>query len=183
MAASDAQYGKYHVTARLFNLLNGMSRDKQFILYKQLIKGNIATELLKLIIDMSEEQKIQLLEQLGDLPYDETPIRTIDLDESESFMRENPRKICLIPINLTVNADSFKGHIIDISTVGAFIETKDRFPVGQAVAMIFKLPNYANTFKVNGSIARSGRKGIGIKFTQLSKGQEAVIHAFIETKQ
>jgi Tfp pilus assembly protein PilZ len=183
MAAFDAPYGKYHVTARLFNLLNGMSRDKQFILYKQLIKGNIATELLKLIIDMSEEQKIHLLEQLGELPYEETPIRTIDLDESESFMRENPRKICLIPIKLMVGANTFKGDIIDISTVGVFVETKDRFPAGQLVAMTFKLPNYANTFKINGSIARSGPKGIGIKFAQLSKGQEAVIYAFIETKQ
>jgi Tfp pilus assembly protein PilZ len=183
MAAFDAQYGKYQVTARLFNLLNGMSRDKQFILYKQLIKGNIATELLKLIIDMSEEQKIHLLEQLGELPAEETSIRTINLDESESFMRENPRKICSIATKLTVGAESFKGHIIDISKVGAFIETKDRLPVGQHVVMRFKLPNYANAFEINGSIARSGPKGIGIKFKQLAKGQEAVIQAFMETKQ
>jgi hypothetical protein len=183
MAAIDAPYGKYQVTARLFHLFNEMTHDKQFILYKQLIKGNITTELLKLIIDMSEEQKIQLLEQLGEPLFEETAIQTVDLDENESFMRENHRKLCLIPVKLTVGEDSFKGQIVDISAVGAFVETKDRFSVGQPIVMMFKLPNYANPFKINGSIARSGPNGIGIKFMQLTKGQEAVIRAFIETKQ
>ena len=48
----DSQIGKYKITARLFNFINDLPRDKQYILYKQLIKGNVTTELFKLIIDM-----------------------------------------------------------------------------------------------------------------------------------
>ncbi len=87
----DSQIGKYKVTARLFNFINDLPQDKQYILYKQLIKGNVTTELFKLIIDMPEDGKNQLLEQLDEIPYEEERIRTINLDENESFMREDIR--------------------------------------------------------------------------------------------
>jgi Tfp pilus assembly protein PilZ len=183
MTTLDSQFGQYHVTARLFNLLNNLSRDKQFILYKQLIKDNIITELLKLIIDMSEEQKIQLLEQLGEMPYEEAPIQTVNLDENESFMRENPRKICLIPVVCKVESRSFKSYIIDISTVGAFIETNDRYPVGQKIVMAFKIPKHPDGFELNGKISRSGPKGVGIKFVNLTKAQQGIIESYIKSKQ
>ena len=183
MAEIDSQYGKYHVTGRLFNLINTLPPDKQFILYKQLIKGNVTTELFRLIIEMSEEQKLKLLEQLGELPYEEEPVRTIDLDIDESFMRENPRKICLIPVRCAIDDRSFKSYIIDISTLGAFIETSDPFTIGQKMEMTFKLPNYSEPFKINGSISRSGPKGIGIKFYGLTQSQEEFVRSFIESKQ
>ena len=94
----DTQTGQYKVTAHLFNFIDHLPQDKQYILYKQLIKGSVVTELFKLIIDMDEDEKIQLLERLGEIPYEEEPIRTINLDENESFMRENTRKVCQIPV-------------------------------------------------------------------------------------
>ena len=48
----DSQIGEYKVTARLFNFINNLPREKQYILYKQLIKGHIREELFKLIIDL-----------------------------------------------------------------------------------------------------------------------------------
>ncbi|UCD77614.1 MAG: PilZ domain-containing protein [Desulfobacterales bacterium] len=178
----DSQNDKYGVTARIFNFINELSLEKQFILYKQLVKGKVTTELLKLIIDMSEDEKFQLLEQLGEMHYEDESIRTVNLDDDESFMRENPRKICLIAVKCKVEDRSFKSYIIDISAVGAFIESNDRFPVGQKIVMAFKLPNHHEAFQLKGRIARSGSKGIGVRFYDLTPTQEDVIRKFIEIR-
>lgn len=180
MAAFDWQLGEYNVTARLFNMISSLPSDKQFILYKQLVKGRVTAQLFKLIIDLSEEDKIQLLEKLSGMPYEEDAIQTVNLDETESFMRENPRKICLIPATCKIVDQSFKSYIIDISTVGAFIETNDRYPAGQKISMAFKLPNHPETFNLNGRISRSGSRGIGVKFYDLTKTQQDIIIRFIE---
>jgi Tfp pilus assembly protein PilZ len=182
MVELDPQNGRYAVTARIFNFINELSLEKQFILYKQLVKDNVTTELLKLIIDLSEEEKIQLLEQLGEIPYEDESVRTVNLDDNESFMRENPRKICLIAVKCRVEDRIFKSYIIDISAVGAFIESNDLFPVGQKIAMALKLPNYHETFQLKGRIARSGSKGIGVIFYDLTPTQEDVIRKFIEKR-
>jgi Tfp pilus assembly protein PilZ len=178
----DSQEDKYAVTTRLFNYINDLSLEKQFILYKQLVKDNVTTELLKLIIDMSEDEKVQLLEKLGETPYDDEPIRTVNLDDNESFMRGNSRKICLIAVKCKVEDRSFKSYIIDISSVGVFIESNDRFPIGQKITMALKLPNYHEAFQLKGRIARSGSKGIGVKFYDLTPTQEDLIRKFIENR-
>jgi len=182
MSELDLQNDRYAVTTRLFNFINDLSLEKQFILYKQLVKDNVIKELLKLIIDMSEVEKVQLLEQLGEIPYEDEPIRTVNLDDNESFMRENPRKICLIAVKCKVEARTFKSYIIDISAVGAFIESNDLFPIGQKIAMALKLPNHHEAFQLNGRIARSDSKGIGVKFYDLTETQADVIRRFIETR-
>lgn len=179
----DSPYGRYSVTARLFNLIDSLSHDKRFILYKQLVKDRIVQEIFKLIIDLPEDQKYQLLAKLGGIVQADEPMKTINLDDSESFMRENPRKICLIPTTCKVENRSFKSYIIDISKVGVFIESNDVFAVGQLIMMAFKLPNDPNVFKLQGRIARSGPKGIGVKFQQISPTQEDVILRFIETQK
>jgi Tfp pilus assembly protein PilZ len=178
----DLQEDKYAVTTRLFNYINDLSLEKQFILYKQLVKDNVTTELLKLIIDMSEDEKVQLLEKLGETPYDDQPIRTVNLDDDESFMRGNPRKICLIAVKCKVEDRSFKSYIIDISSVGVFIESNDRFPIGQKITMALKLPNYHEAFQLKGRIARSGSRGIGVKFYDLTPTQQDLIQKFIENR-
>ena len=182
MSELNLQNDRYAVTTRLFNFINDLSLEKQFILYKQLVKDNIINELLKLIIDLSEVEKVQLLEQLGEIPYEDEPIRTVNLDDHESFMRGNPRKICFIAVNCRVENRSFKSYIIDISAVGAFIESNDLFPIGQKIAMALKLPNHPEAFQLNGRIARSGSKGIGVKFHGLTETQEDAIRRFIESK-
>lgn len=178
----DSQNDKYAVTTRLLNFINDLSLEKQFILYKQLVKDRVISELFKLIIDMSEDEKVQLLEQLGEFPYEEEPIRTVNLDDNESFMRENPRKICLVAVKCKIEDRSFKSYIIDISAVGAFIESNDLFPIGQKISMVLKLPNYHEIFQLKGRIARSASKGIGVKFYDLTPTQEDIIRKFIENR-
>jgi len=179
----DSQIGQYKVTARLFNFINDLPREKQFILYKQLIKGKVASELFKMIIDMAEDEKIQLLERLGEIPYEEEPIRTINLDENESFMRENTRKVCMIPVKCKVEDRSFKSYIIDISEVGALIESNDNFPVGQQILMALKLPDQPNALEIKGRIVRSGPRGIAVKYYDLKPIHKDLIRIYIKTNQ
>lgn len=178
-----SQIDKYSTTVTLFNFINDLAPEKQFILYKQLVKDNVGTELIKLIIDMSEDEKVQLLEQLGVTPYDEEPLRTVNLDDHESFMRENPRKICLIAVKCKVEDHLFKSYIIDISVLGAFIESNERFSVGRKIIMAFSLPKFDEVFQIIGQITRSGPKGIGVKFSALSPTQEEAIRKFIDSKK
>jgi len=179
----DSDKRNFTVTSRLFTIIDDLSPEKQFILYKQLAKDNIDTELFKLIIEMSEDEKTQLLMQLQAFSDDDEPLQTLDLDADESFMREDPRKICLIPVKCTIEGRSFKSYIIDISKLGAFIESNDRFSVGQEFSMVFKLPNCHEAFQLDGRIARSGPRGIGVRFNDLSPDQEDAIHKFIDSKK
>ena len=179
----DLHDSRLTVTARLFTLIDNLPIEKQFILYKQLVKDNINTALFKLIIDMSEEEKTRLLMQLETPSEEDEPLQTIDLDADESFMRENPRKICLVAVNCKIEDRSFKSYIIDISKLGAFIDSNDLFPEGQKILLDFKLPNYQKAFQLDGRIARSGPSGIGVKFSNVSPDQEAAILKFIESKK
>jgi len=183
MNVSDSQIGEYKVTARLFNFISDLSRDKQYILYKQLIKGDLKTELFKLIIDMTEHEKIELLERLGEVPQEEQTIKTLNLDENESFMRENTRKVCQIPVKCRVEDRSFKSYIIDISAVGALIESNDIFPVGQKILMALKLPNHPKAMELTGRIMRSGPRGIAVKYQNLKRIHEELIRLYIKNNQ
>ncbi|MBE9545530.1 MAG: PilZ domain-containing protein [Proteobacteria bacterium] len=183
MNALDSQIGQYKVTARLFNFIDDLSQDKQYILYKQLIKGHVDTEIFKLIIDMDEDKKIQLLERLGEIPYEEEPIKTLNLDENESFMRENTRKVCQIPVKCKVEDRSFKSYISDISAVGALIESNDRFAIGQKILMALKLPNHPKALELTGRIVRSGSRGIAVKYHDLKQIHEELIRLFIKNNQ
>lgn len=179
----DSHNSRYTVTARLFNIINDLSPEKQFNLYKQLVKDNLNAELFKLIIDMSEDEKTQLLDQLQAISDEYEPLQTIDLDADEAFMREKPRKICLITVQCKIEDRSFKSDIINISKLGVFIESNDLFPVGQKILMAFKLPNYHEAFQLDGHITRSGPSGIGVKFYKLSPDQEDIILKFIESRK
>jgi Tfp pilus assembly protein PilZ len=183
MNAFDSQIGQYKVTVSLFNFINSLHQDKQYILYKQLIKGNVKTELFKLIIDMAEDEKIKLLERLGEVRYEEEPIKTLNLDETESFMRENARRVCQIPVKCKVEDLSFKSYIIDISAVGALIESNDSFPVGQKILMALSLPNQPKALELTGRIVRSGPKGIAVKYQNLKRIHEELIRLFIKNNQ
>ena len=180
MIASNEQLGKNNLISRLFEIVNGLSEDQQLILLKQLLKNNITNHLLKLIIDMSDYQQHILLEELEKLPVDEMPVRTVSLDENEVSMRGYTRKACLISIDFSFQNSSFKGHILDISPVGVFIETGESLPVGEKIKVAFSLPNHKKPLTLTCIVAWIGQNGIGVKFKKLTKHQEKIINSFVE---
>ena len=182
MTDQDPQPSENNITERLFDYIDDLSQDMQFNLYKQLIEDKVQTQLFKLIIDMSDGDKIQLLEKLGEVPFEEEPIKTINLDENESFMRENPRKNCLVAVKCRVGDTSFTSNIVNISVHGVFIEGNDRFPVGQRLRMAFQLPNSDNALDLKGKINRNDHRGIGVTFLDMRQDQQEIIRAFIANK-
>ncbi|MGD8762028.1 MAG: PilZ domain-containing protein [Desulfobacteraceae bacterium] len=182
MTAFESNLGKFNITARLFNLVNNMSEEKQFILLKSLLRQNITTYLYKLIIELSEEQQSSLLTNLGEMKYQDQPVTTIELDNYETTMRENPRKPCSIKVQCHVQNRSFNSYIIDISTVGVFIETTKNFSVGQKMALKFNMPRQQHPLRLNGVIAWKGLQGIGVKFNRLNDNQEKIISDFVNQR-
>ena len=89
MNESDSRpgVGRFGVTARLFHLVDEMPRDKQLILLKQLLGERITSHLCKLIVEMSDDQLQRLCEQLEELPFEDAPVTTINLDEDGAAMR------------------------------------------------------------------------------------------------
>lgn len=183
MLTSETQAGKYGVTVRLFSLISSLQRDQQLVLLKQLIGDQVTKHLFKLIIEMSEEQQLRLLEQMGHPLEFEPEERTVSLEGTEPSMRENPRRSCLINASYRIKGRSFRNHILDISIGGVFVETSDRFPVGETVVLNFPLPGLSGTFSLPGRIAWSGPQGFGVRFDGIALEQSRAIKSFIESKE
>lgn len=181
MAAIESQLGKFAVSIRLFELIDKMPVEKQFILLKQLLRNDIPRHIYKTILDMTSGQKLDLLEKLGEIPQEETTITTIQLDEIEPAMRSNPRKSCLIKAKYKIDNRLFENYIIDISNDGGFIETADTFKVPTPIIINFELPGCADMLKLQGNVIRSDSLGIGIKFKHLTQSQAGMIRKYSES--
>jgi Tfp pilus assembly protein PilZ len=182
MTTSEQQGGRYTVTARLFSLIGSLPRDQQLILLKQLVGDTVTAQLFKLIVEMSEDQQLILLEQLGHSLDSEPEERTVSLEGTEPSMRENPRKSCLINANYRIKGSNFRSYILDISIGGVFIETNERFSVGETVILNFNLPENSQSVSAPGKIAWSGPQGFGVKFEGLEQPQGHAIKQFVEKK-
>ena len=180
MVASNEQLSKNSLISRLFKIVNGLSEDQQLILLKQLLQNNITNHLFKLIIDMSDYQQQILLEELEKLPADEMPVRTVSLDDDEVLMRGHTRKACLISVDISFQNGSFKGHILDISIVGVFIETDELLPVEETIKITFSLSNHKKPLTLTCIVAWIGQNGIGVSFNKLTKHHEKIIKSFVE---
>jgi len=172
----------YSIIPRLFRLINDLSEEQQLILLRQTLRGNIKQQLFKSIVEMTEAQQSNLLLQLKKTPINETPDRTLNNNDEESSMRGHRRKRCLIIVNYTIQGREYKDYILDISSVGVFIETKEKFMIGQEIALTFKLPSYQQPLKLVAGVAWIGHRGIGVKFKHLSPYQAEIIQSFIEKK-
>jgi len=182
MLDTDPQLGRYAITARLFKLINDLPKDKKLILLKQLIGDDVTAQLCKLVVEMSEDQQIILLERLEAMPTVELPEKTVSLEGNESSMRENPRKPCLINANYRVQNKDFKSYILDIGIGGVFIETKEKFIVGQKIELNFALPNYTKPFKLAGTISWGNPRGFGVKFNEVPVQQGELLRSYVEQK-
>jgi uncharacterized protein (TIGR02266 family) len=180
MTAPESETDKFSQLPRLFKRVNSLPSEQQLDLLKQLLKGNVRRYLQKMILDMTDTQQLKLLEKLEKIPAEEMPVKTVSLDEEETSMRGHMRKPCLIRVNYTILEQTYEGYILDISTVGVFIETSESFSVGQEMTLAFSLPNYQQLFKLSGMIVWVGHQGIGVKFQNLSPYQEEMIKSFID---
>ena len=122
MIAPDPTPGKFGITTRLFRLVGGMPKDQQLILLRQLMGDKVSIHLYKLIVEMTEEQQINLYEQISQTPQTELPLQTVSIEEAEASMRENTRKPCLIKATYRIEDRNYRSYLLDISIGGVFIE-------------------------------------------------------------
>jgi Tfp pilus assembly protein PilZ len=180
MKGIDRTGESYSFIPKLFRTIENLNEDQQLALLKQLCKGRLNVMLFNVIVEMSEVQQLNLLKQIENLPVYDLPIRTVSLDEDQSSMREHMRKSCSLDVVFKTDGQKYKDVILNISTVGVFIETNTTLSVGQEMSLTFNLPNYEYPLTLEGSVAWIGSNGIGIQFTDLSGYQEEIIRAYIE---
>lgn len=172
--------GRFGVTARLFHLVDEMPKDKQLILLKQLLGERITSHLCKLIVEMSDDQLQRLCEQLEELPFEDAPVTTINLDEDGATMRQISRTSCQLKAICVADGHTFESVITDISTVGMFIKSPpEAYPAGKPIRVSCRLPGREKALVLNGEVLRSEAAGIAVRLTGLSAEQETAIRQFI----
>ena len=67
-------------------------------------------------------------------------------------------------ISFHSNERLYTGNIINISQGGAFVQSLDIFPVGQALTVVIPFTHKAETVKRMGKIAWSNSEGFGFEF-------------------
>jgi len=177
---SRPSLGRFGVTARLFHLVDEMPKDQQLILLKQLLGERITSHLCKLIVEMAEDQLQHLCEQLEDLPFEDAPVTTINLDEYGSPIRQISRTSCQLKAICVADGHTFESVITDISAVGMFIKSPPgAYPAGKPIRVSCRLPGRAKALVLNGEVLRSEAAGIAVRLTGVSAEQESAIRYFI----
>jgi hypothetical protein len=175
--------GRFGTTARLFNLVDRLPREQQLILLKQLLGERIIHHLYKLVLEMPEDRRQQLYEQLVEFPSEPAEITTVNLDEEDAPMRQIQRKACRLRTVCVLDANTFDGTITDISTVGMFIKTERSYPVGKSLRVSCRLPGVERPLILSGEIIRSEPSGIGIHLKGLRAEHERAIRAYINSRE
>ena len=173
--------GQFEVTDQLLTLIDGLSKEKQFILLKQLLGSNLSVHLMRMVIDMSESQRVELLKALGEGPAEKDAVTTINLDDSNNLMRGNVRQECHIAARLKTAEGTHECTIVDISTFGVFVRSHTRHTTGKTIQLDFTLPNSKMPFCIEGKIVRSTPSGVGVRFQDLTTGQFEAIKQYCET--
>ncbi len=110
----------------------------------------LTRRLLKRVAGMSFEEQRALLEML------ET--RT-DVEK-----RELPRRSSALVVTYTDACRRYEDLARDISAGGLFIETRERFVVGDQIGIAFRLPDVSAPIRLSGKIVRISPTGIGVQF-------------------
>ena len=86
----------------------------------------------------------------------------------EKDPRQHPRMPYKISLSFYSKGQSFKGVIANISRGGAFIETQNRFSLGQMIELVFPAYKKQKDLRLKGCIVRFNQKGMGVKFDRRS---------------
>ncbi len=155
---------RYDDIARTFELIDTLSEDGKKELLKKISASKLSEILQKLVIEMPDNQRAVLLE---------------DLKELSLGKRNHPRKECQMTTDFVHNDRAYRNFVKDISESGAFIQTKVIFEIGEEIVQSFSLSDKQIPFKFTGEVVRSNENGIGIKFKNLSSYQKDIIKSLL----
>jgi hypothetical protein len=106
------------------------------------------SRLLKLFFNMSEMERLELLKYAKSI-----------VDE-----RTLPRNLCLIPVSCMLEQRNYDGLILDINSIGAYIDISESFPIGEEVNLDFFNPFSNKYMQLDGRVVWSDTFGVGVKF-------------------
>jgi hypothetical protein len=114
----------------------------------------VITRLLRLILDMKEDEQYHLLRQLEDRAF----------SGETATDRQDTRKPYKTTIEFFSREKKYHGFSRDISSSGMFIITNELFSVGQTVSLKISFANNDRFIKVPAQIVRVTEDGIGVEF-------------------
>jgi len=164
---------RHEVVAKLYFLIDKLTEEQKLTLLKLLLRDRMVDFIFKLVIDLSDNQRLVLMKQL----------EQITSKQPDYDRRKYIRKDCLINAKISVANRILTCFILDISPHGAYIDTDDGIVVGQSTKLMFSSPNTRQRLIVSGKIVWSKNQGAGIKFNHSNPKQVGIIKSFTDTKQ
>jgi len=89
----------------------------------------------------------------------------------EKEYRKHPRKRYSKPVIFTSMNQHYKGYLSNISSGGAFIETRGQFKAGQIIKLIIPGTKIDEGIKLKGEVLHFNQSGVGIIFKSVIKKQ------------
>jgi Tfp pilus assembly protein PilZ len=121
--------------------------------------NTIILRLMERILAMNDEQRLDLLGKLEELPTEDLSLG--DRNEVRKGFDKN--------ISFSVQDRKYKAICKDISSGGIFIQTSEVFSMGQTVILNIPFSDGSREIKVPAEIVRVSAHGIGLKF--MKKGE------------
>lgn len=116
--------------------------------------NSIILRLMERILAMNDEQRLDLLSKLEELPAEDLSLGDRN-DVRKSFEKN---------ISFSVQDRSYKAISKDISNGGLFIQTNEVFTLGQTVMLNIPFSDGSRDIKVPAEIVRVSNQGIGVRF-------------------
>ena len=107
----------------------------------------------------------RLSELVDNLSIDEVRILSRLLENwGKKDQRKHPRTPCSIITEYMVEDRVYKSKIKNISLSGAFIQSRNAFPVGLEISQSFFFPNFEIPIQSKSKVVWTSPNGFGIKF-------------------
>ncbi len=116
--------------------------------------NGIIIRLMERILAMNDEQRLDLLSKLEELPSEDLSLG--DRNDVRKGFEKN--------ISFSVQDRSYKAISKDISNGGLFIQTNEVFTLGQTVMLNIPFSDSSREIKVPAEIVRVSNQGIGVRF-------------------
>ncbi len=165
MKTSGSPHKKYDSLFKIFGIIETLQPARQLELLSRLAAERLPSLLYQLIIDLPENKRLALLEDLKDFTLGK---------------RAYPRKKCTMTTDYVIGNRAYRNFVMDISEGGVFVQNADSLTKGDEIVQSFSLSDKQIPFKFTGEVVRVGKDGVGIKFKNLTQYQKDILQSILK---
>ena len=158
MAETRKTPDKFDQIAQLLRMIDNLSTEEKLDVINQFSAPHISLILGQLVLQMTSFERQDLIDKIKN-------------PETATDKRRYGRKDCILVTDYVVKDRLHNNFVKDISEGGAFIETHQKFDVGDKIVQSLSMFDEQILFKFTGEIVRMDKEGIGVKFTNLTPYQ------------